>query len=76
MTTLKHAAVVLLCATAVLGLALTMTSRSFAAARRHPRLPAPPVAADSALLSRVSRAQAAAVLAQHPSAPVAALLGF
>lgn len=76
MTSLKHASVVLLCATVVLGLALTMTSRPFGAAHRHPRLPAPPVAADSVLLSQVSRAQAAAVLAQHPSAPVAALLGL
>jgi len=76
MTTLKHAAVVPLCAAAVLGLALALTAPSFGADLRHLRRPAPPVAADSALLSQVARAQAAAVLAQHPSAPVAALLGF
>ena len=76
MTTLKHASIVLLGTTAVLGLALALTAPSFGAGLRHPHLPAPPVAADSALLSQVSRAQAAAVLTQHPSAPVTALLGL
>jgi len=76
MTIPKFTSLVLLFAAAALGLALTRATPSFRASRRHPRLAAPPAAADSALLSQVSRAQAATVLAQHPNAPVAALFGL
>ena len=76
MSTPKSTPVVLLAAVAALVLLLTVTSRSFGASLRRPRLPAPPVAADAALLSTIARAQAAAVLASHPHAEIAALCGF
>jgi len=76
MTASKPDPLVLRCAAAAVSLALALTAASFGASPRHSPPATPPAAADSALLSQVARAQAAAVLAQHPGAPVAALLGF
>jgi hypothetical protein len=72
MNTSKIAALALLFAVAVLSLA-GLPHRPAARRIAHRRVPA---AADPAILSQVARAQAAALLAQHPNAAVGALVGF